>query len=123
MAAMLRLRLRGPSGKQVVHSADPSATLADFLKDVALKLGEDERIEMLFGYPLTLCLADSNTQIGSLVASGDALAFQRLPSPVAPTHAERSLPAHDDDPSRSKTGDRAHAVLRDPPLPIPPNPL
>lgn len=69
----LRLRLRGPSGKQHTASLAGTATFADLRKEAAtaFALAEGE-VEVLLGFPPALCTAASDSLLSSLVKSGES---------------------------------------------------
>ena len=81
---MLRLRLRGPSGKQVTGSFDPMQSLGDFLADAGTRFGESTPLEMLTGFPPSLVAGDNITLVGSLLSSGASVTFRRAEPPLLP---------------------------------------
>lgn len=96
----LRLRLRGPSGKQ--HScswpAEPPATLAELRREAAEAFSLPEaQVEVLLGFPPALCTAAGSTALSSLVRSGDAavvrLATGGPASQATSSEAFSSVPA------------------------------
>jgi len=68
----LRLRLRGPSGKQHTANLQASGTLADLHKEAAtaFSIAENE-VEVLLGVPPSVCAAALNTPLTGLVKSGE----------------------------------------------------
>uniref|UniRef100_A0A7S4QE89 Ubiquitin thioesterase OTU n=1 Tax=Alexandrium monilatum TaxID=311494 RepID=A0A7S4QE89_9DINO len=68
----LRLRLRGPAGKQQTASLDAASTFGDLRREAAtaFSLVEGE-VEVLLGFPPSLCTADPGAALGGLVKSGD----------------------------------------------------
>jgi len=88
---MLRLRLRGPGGKTVTGSFDPTQAYGSFLLDCAARFGE-EKVEMLSGFPPVVCTDDESSSLGSVVASGASLTFRRPETTAAATPTASSIP-------------------------------
>lgn len=70
----LRLRLRGPAGLQHTINMSTTTALADLRKKAASTFGiVESELEMLTGFPPTLCFAESNTLLDGLVKNGDTV--------------------------------------------------
>jgi len=74
MDAPLRLRLRGPEGKQHTISLPAKSTLADLQKEAqgVFSFGAGN-IEFLLGFPPVLCNAAPGTSLSELLCSGDTV--------------------------------------------------
>lgn len=107
----LRLRLRGPAGKQVVASLPEEATLADLVREASASFSiSEQNVELLLGFPPSLCSATPQTALTTLVRNGDSAtvregtgrpstqafsseAFAPVGESAAPALASNSLPA------------------------------
>lgn len=84
MAAAVRLRLRGPNGKQHTCSLLAEATLLELRKEAAtaFDLGDGNALEVLFGVPPKLCEAAGDAALSGLVRSGDTVVIRQTAAAV-----------------------------------------
>jgi len=79
---MLRLRLRGPAGKQHTCSLPAEATLANLRREAGTAFSLAGEIEVLLGFPPVLCHSEDGVLLSSLVRSGDTATVRQVVSDV-----------------------------------------
>jgi len=107
---MLRLRLRGPGGKNHTASLPDGASLAQLRQEAAQAFSLPEaEVELLLGFPPALCTVSADAPLSSLLKSGDTAtvrqatgapatqassseAFASAPAPAAPAAAKAAPP-------------------------------
>lgn len=88
----LRLRLRGPDGKQHTCSLAEGAEFGDLVAEAASAFSMTAAdVELLLGFPPALCAAAPNTALASLLRSGESVTVRwaagTAPSAAAPPPA------------------------------------
>lgn len=114
----LRIRLRGPAGKQHSASMPTAATISDLCKEAAtvFSIAEGE-IEILLGFPPSLCTADSSALLDGLIRSGDSIIVRRgTGEPPVQAMSSDSLSAARRRTAMPAPGLRARQVALPPPV-------
>eukprot|EP00930_Biecheleria_cincta_P029430 TRINITY_DN20484_c0_g1_i1.p1 TRINITY_DN20484_c0_g1~~TRINITY_DN20484_c0_g1_i1.p1 ORF type:complete len:368 (+),score=69.61 TRINITY_DN20484_c0_g1_i1:87-1106(+) len=71
--ASLRLRLRGPSGKQHTCNIASDKTLADLLAEASAAFTIEGQVELLLGFPPAPCTSSAETCLADILRSGDTV--------------------------------------------------